>query len=128
MNTVSLFHYLLTLIIWCNKLLFLFILDSLFTDSLNFLSVFTHGFIQLFFNVMNRIKIINQVWLELWKHLIPVLHNFPVWSLRHTSHAGLQPLWNVGKQMAFMLRFSLSSANKYWKHHVVVVLKTVQTM
>ena len=23
--------------------------------------VFTHGFIQLFFNVMNRIKIINQV-------------------------------------------------------------------
>ena len=56
MNTVSLFHYLLTLVI-----LFLIILNLLFTDSLHFLSVFTHGFIQLFFNVMNRIKIINQV-------------------------------------------------------------------
>ena len=46
MNTVSLFHYLLTLII----------LNSLFTDSLHFPSVITHGFIELFFNVMNRIK------------------------------------------------------------------------
>ena len=55
MNTVSLFHYLLTLVI-----LFLIILNSLFTDSLHFISVFTNGFIQLFFNVMNRIKIINQ--------------------------------------------------------------------
>ena len=33
MNTVSLFHYLLTLIIWCNQSLFLIILNSLFTDS-----------------------------------------------------------------------------------------------
>ena len=54
MNTVSLFHYLLTLVI-----LFLIILNSLFTDSLHFISVFTNGFIQLFFNVMNRIKIIK---------------------------------------------------------------------
>ena len=44
-------------------MLFLIILNSLFTDSLHFLSVFTHGFIQLFFNVMNQIKTINQVWL-----------------------------------------------------------------
>ena len=61
MNTTSLFHYLLTLIIECNESLFLIILNLLFTDSLHFPSVFTHGFIQLFFNVMNRIKIINQV-------------------------------------------------------------------
>ena len=52
-------------IIWCNKLLFSIVLNSLFTDSLHFLSVFTHGFVQSFFNVMNRIKIINQVWLGL---------------------------------------------------------------
>ena len=58
---VSLFQYLLTLIILCNELLFLTNLNSLFTDSTHFPSVFTHGFIQLFFNVMNRIKIINQV-------------------------------------------------------------------
>ena len=46
---------------------FLIILNSLFTDSLHFLSIFTHGhgFIQLFFNVMNRIKINNQVQLGL---------------------------------------------------------------
>ena len=50
------FHYLI-----CDELLFLIILNSLITDLLHFLSVFTHGFIQLFFNVMNRIKIINQV-------------------------------------------------------------------
>ena len=69
MNTVSLFHYLLTLIIWFNESLFLIILNSLFTDSLHLASVFTHGFIQLFFNVMNWIKIINQVWLGLFsKH------------------------------------------------------------
>ena len=37
------------------------ILNSLFTDSLHFPSIFTHGFIQLFFKVMNRIKITNQV-------------------------------------------------------------------
>ena len=61
MNTVSLFHYLLTPIILCNELIFLTILNSLFNDSLHFLSVFTHGFIQLFFNVMNQINIINQV-------------------------------------------------------------------
>ena len=54
-----------SLIIWCNKLLFPIVLNSLFTDSLHFLSVFTHGFVQSFFNVMNRIKIINQVWLVL---------------------------------------------------------------
>ena len=67
MNTVSQFYYLLTLIISCNELFFLIILNSLFTDSLHFSSVFTHGhgFIQLFFNVMNRIKIINQVQLGL---------------------------------------------------------------
>ena len=40
-------------------------LESFFTDSLHFPSLFTHGFIQLLFNVMNRIKIINQVWLGL---------------------------------------------------------------
>ena len=61
MNTVGLIHYLLTLISWCNQSLFLIILNSLFTDSSHFPSVFTHGFIQLFFNAMNRIKIINQV-------------------------------------------------------------------
>ena len=44
MNTVSLFHYLLTPIIY---------------DSLHFPSIFPHEFIQIFFNVMNRIKIIN---------------------------------------------------------------------
>ena len=44
---------------------FLIILNSLFTDSLHFPSAFIHGLIQLFFNVMNRIKIINQVWLGL---------------------------------------------------------------
>ena len=54
-----------SLIIWCNKLLFSIVLNSLFTDSLHFLSVFTHGFVQSFCNVMNRIKIINQVWLVL---------------------------------------------------------------
>ena len=58
---VNKFHYLLTFIIRCDELLSLIILNSLFTDSLHFLSVFTHGLIQLFFNVMNRIKIINQV-------------------------------------------------------------------
>ena len=57
MNTVSLFHYLLTVIIRCNELLFLIILNSLFTDSSHFPSIFTHGCIQLFFNVMNGIKI-----------------------------------------------------------------------
>ena len=70
-ETVSLFHYLLALIIWCNESLFLIILNSLFTDSLHFPSVFTHGFIQLFLNVMNRIKIINQEWIGLmfvYKH------------------------------------------------------------
>ena len=61
MNTVSLFLYLLTLIILCNESLFLIVLNSFFNDSLHFPSVFTHGLIQLFFNVMNRIKIINQV-------------------------------------------------------------------
>ena len=60
MNTVS-----FTLIIWCNESLFLITLNSLFTDSLHFFSVFTHGFIQFFFNVMNRIKIIIKVWLGL---------------------------------------------------------------
>ena len=63
MNTVS---YLLTLIIWCNELLPFIILNSLFTDSLHCPSVFTHEFIQLFVNVMNRIKIIKQVWLGLY--------------------------------------------------------------
>ena len=62
---VSLFHHLLTLIVWCNGSLFPIILNSLLTDSLQFPPAFTHGFIQLFFNVMNRIKIINQVWLWL---------------------------------------------------------------
>ena len=38
---------------------FAIILNSLFTDSLHFPSVFTHGFIQLFVNVMNRMKINN---------------------------------------------------------------------
>ena len=54
MNTVSLFHYLLILIIRCNELLFLIILNSLFIDSLNFPSVFTYEFIRLFFSVVNR--------------------------------------------------------------------------
>ena len=36
----------------------------------------------------------------------------PVWSLRHTLHAALQPLWNEGKQTAFLLWFSLSSTYK----------------
>ena len=31
----------------------------------------------------------------------------PIRSLRHTFHAGLQPLWNEGKQMAFIFWFSL---------------------
>ena len=35
------------------------------TDSLHFSSVSPHGFTQLIFNVMNRIKIINQVLLGL---------------------------------------------------------------
>ena len=34
--------------------------SSLFDDSLHFPSVFTYGFIQLFYNVINWIKIINQ--------------------------------------------------------------------
>ena len=68
MNTVSYVHFLLTLIIWCYELLFLIILNSLFTESLHFPSVFTNGFIQLFFNAMNRIKIINQVWLGLLQY------------------------------------------------------------
>ena len=51
---------LFTLIIWCNKLLFLIILISLLTDSLHFPSVFKHDFIQLFFNIITRMKIINQ--------------------------------------------------------------------
>ena len=58
---VRLFHYLLTLIILCYESLFLIILNSLFTDPLHCLSVLTHGFIELFFNVMNRIEIINQL-------------------------------------------------------------------
>ena len=61
MNTMSLFHYLHNLLILCNESLFLIILNSLFADLLHSPSVFTHGFIQLFFNVMNCIKIINQV-------------------------------------------------------------------
>ena len=65
MNTVSLFHYLLALMIWWNESLFLYILNTLFTGLLHFPSVFTHGFIPLLFNVMNRIKIINQTWLGL---------------------------------------------------------------
>ena len=39
--------------------LFFIILNSLFTDSLHFPSVFTHEFTQLFFNAMNWIKIIK---------------------------------------------------------------------
>ena len=46
-------------------MLFLVILNSLFTDSLHFPSVFIHGLIQLFFNVKNRIKIITKVRLGL---------------------------------------------------------------
>ena len=65
MNMVSQFHYLLSFIIGCNELLFLVILNSLFTDSLHFPSVFIHGLIQLFFNVQNRIKIITKVRLGL---------------------------------------------------------------
>ena len=61
MSKVSLFHYLLTLIIYCNESFFLIVLNKLFTDSLHLHPVFKHGFIQLVFNVMNRIKIINQV-------------------------------------------------------------------
>ena len=61
MNTVNLFHYLLTFIIGCNELLFLIVWDSLFTDSLHFPCVVTHAFIQSFFNVINRIKMINEV-------------------------------------------------------------------
>ena len=52
---------------WCNESYFLLILNSLFIDSLHFPSIFTHRVIQLFFNIMNRIKIINQVWLGLIK-------------------------------------------------------------
>ena len=74
MNTVSLFHYLLSLIIRCNESLFLIILNSLFTDSLYFPSFSTHGFIQLFFNLMNRIKIINQVWLGLFRDIFVQLY------------------------------------------------------
>ena len=59
------FRYFLTLIICCNELLFFIILNSSFTESLHFPSVFTHGFIQLLFNVMNWIKIITQAWLGL---------------------------------------------------------------
>ena len=66
---------------------FLIILHLLFTDSLQFISVFTHEFIQLFINIRNRIKIINQVWLGLlyifkndrirWYYLIQKLLNAP---------------------------------------------------
>ena len=62
---------LITFIIWCNELLSLIILN-LFTDSLHFPSVFIHGLIQLFFNVINRIKIINQVWLGLIKKVVKI--------------------------------------------------------
>ena len=50
-------------------MLSLIILNSLVTDSLHFPSVFINGLIQLFFNVMDRIKIINQMWLGLMFHL-----------------------------------------------------------
>ena len=70
MNAVSWCHYLLTLIIWCNELLCFIILNLLFTDSLHFPYVFTHGFIKLFFNVMNQIKIINQVLLGLLYNIL----------------------------------------------------------
>ena len=58
-------------------MLFLNILKSLFTESLHFPSVFTQEFFQLFFNVMNRIKIINQAWLELITHYPAVPSSFP---------------------------------------------------
>ena len=80
-DTVNLFHYLLTLIICCNESLFLIILNSLFTYSLHFPSVFTHGFIQLFFNVMNWIKIINQVWLGLLSR-IKRTDVWKMWSIK----------------------------------------------
>ena len=68
MNKVSWFHYLLALIICCNELLFLIFLNSLITDSLHFPFIFTHGFIPLLFNVINRIKIIIRVWHGLLLH------------------------------------------------------------
>ena len=44
-----------------------------------------------------------------FKMRCPNSSHSPVRSLRHTLHAGLQPLWNEGKQMAFILWFSLSN-------------------
>ena len=102
MNTVSWFHYLLTLIIWCNESIFLVILNSLFNDSLYFPFVFTHAFIQLIFNVMNRIKIINQGWLELFiklSYIKRVLHlqsNFIEFTLRlGCSHVNLMHIFRA---------------------------------
>ena len=65
-----------------NELLFLIILNSLFIDSLHFPSVFTYGFIQLLFDVMNQIKIINQV---LWLGLICVNVVVRVIGLRNSQ-------------------------------------------
>ena len=58
-------------------LLFLIILNSLFTDLLHFSSIFKHGFIQLIFHVMNQINIINQV---TWTNIITIIIVVEIWS------------------------------------------------
>ena len=84
----------LTLSIWCNGSLFLIILNSLFTDSSDFPSVFTHGFIQLLFNIaMNRIKIINQVWLG----LLTFFSNYQKWDVIS---------WIIDEVLTFLRTFS----------------------
>ena len=101
MNTARYFHYLLTLIIWCNELLFLIISNSLFTDSLHFPYVFTRGLIQLFFSVMNQIKIINQVW------LISFIYDI--------INESLIKLW-FGWVKHFSLCFSHVNIGKHYRH------------
>ena len=101
MNTVRYFHYLLTLIIWCNELLFFIISNSLITDSLHFPYVFTRGLIQLFFSVMNQIKIINQVW------LISFIYDI--------INESLIKLW-FGWVKHFSLCFSHVNIGKHYRH------------
>ena len=125
MDAVSLFHYLHSLIIWCNESLFLIILNLLFTDSLHFPSVFTHGFIQLFFNVMNRIKIINQVWLGLIFRSIFKINSQAIICFLNSIDCNIFP-GNLTSESVWLLlttfdscEFLLQATNKKWWYCLV---------
>ena len=111
MNTVGKFHYLLTFIIWCNELLFLIILKFTIYWFITFSSVFTHRFIQLFFNVMNRIKIINQVWLGL-----SLTISLASWTLLRLFLKSL-PLYFLYKSIINFTKFTvlMETYESYWK-------------